>query len=310
MRFPGWICVLVAACWCLPDAGASGEGREIVLCGRSWNPDVTALRCGFADDITARDWKKLRRFRRLEALHLSLGPGIEDLSGLGRLKRLKRLTIEQAHDVVSIAWVSSLRRLEVFELWSSRVRDLRPLSRLRQLERLSLSEARELEDVGSLGTLGGLEELSLSGTKVSDLTPLAGLKDLRTLRLGCEVRELGPVGRLTGLEKLHLCARSLRDLAPLRPLQKLKVLWISRANGLDLAPVAELTGLKLIDVRMSSVEHLASLQKLPHLEKLRLCLLPDVRNDVRAIRRARRDIDVWEHNGCRATVMPIRVTDP
>jgi serine/threonine protein kinase len=128
----------------------------------------------------AIDLAPLRQCSKLEILHLSSNPALNDLSALAGMK-LRSLRIY----LTSVANLSPLAGMPLRQLVCSKtkVSDLTPLKTCTALEDLEADDNPALRDLSPLAGLK-LQILAVSGTGVSDLTPLTSmpLRDLRLAR--------------------------------------------------------------------------------------------------------------------------------
>ncbi|CAN1245497.1 Disease resistance protein L6 [Linum grandiflorum] len=125
---------------------------------------------------------------------------LPDVSGLENLNELDASGCVQLVEVTGLERLKSLKRLNLSGCWS--IRELPDLSGLKNLYDLDVSECRELVKVTGLENLGMLTELNMCGCKsLKELPDMSGLKKLRGLNLkGCS--ELKKVKGLEGLEEL------------------------------------------------------------------------------------------------------------
>ena len=166
----------------------------------------------------------------------------EELSYLGRLDSLKRLTLQKC-GLSTIAGLEQARRLTYLDLCDNSLRNITPLSELLNLQ-----------------------ELNLSNNALNDLLPLSGLKNLTILDVSQnEIASLIPISTVTGLEKLNVANNYLTELTGIAPLAKLGQL---NASGNSISVVSalsantELTILNLADNKIVDISPLSSLTKL------------------------------------------------
>ncbi len=144
------------------------------------------------------DLEKLRP----RSLSLIRNP-VSDVSGLGRLRSLKKLDLQkvQVSDVSALAGLSSLRALN---LGGTKVSDVSALARLSSLTWLNLAGTR-VSDVRPLAEIASLEWLNLFGTNASDVSGLAGLSSLKELELGdTSVSDVSVLATLPSLQSLGI----------------------------------------------------------------------------------------------------------
>lgn len=109
--------------------------------------------------------------------------------------------------IVGIDFFESVKRIN---LDGTEVVNLAPLSGLRRLESLQLRTTQVI-DLAPLSTLRSLSHLNLDSTNVSDVTPLSKLR-LKTLNLFfTEVSDVRPLAKITSLESLILSDTLVRE---------------------------------------------------------------------------------------------------
>ncbi len=192
---------------------------------------------------------------------------VVDLAPLTSLTRLQTFYIGHATwcDVTPLAELTALRELRVGEIYN-----LEPLAKLSSLQTLACV-ATHSADISPLADLMSLQTLALQRMQVSDLTPLAGLTGLQTLDLrSTQVHDLTPLAGLTGLQRLDLWGTQVHDLTPLAGLTGLQRLDLWGTQVSDLRPLAGLVGLQSLDVVGTQVHDLTPLASLGGLQRLDL----------------------------------------
>lgn len=139
---------------------------------------------------------------------------------IATLRALRHVTFTRTN-VIDLAPLAALTRLETLRLNQTGVKDLAPLGTLTELQILRLSQTG-VTDINPLATLTGLQTLTLDQTGVTDLAPLANLTGLQALFIDqTGVTDLKPLAKLIGLRDLPLDATNVNDLRPLRDMRKL-----------------------------------------------------------------------------------------
>jgi hypothetical protein len=294
--------------------------RKIV--GDEYFQEVVWVELGSPDESQLRAYDELVRLRRerqrvldkdqlacldgldrIESLNLSLGTvraelKSEGLARLGRLSRLKVLTIDQPLTEEGVAQISRLTDLECLSTSFKLTDDsaLALLERLPRLKTLLIIEESwfiplaKISDawLTRLGRLHQLNHLHLGGSGITDagLAHLKGLDQLESLSVGVIFDTASPLitdaglALLAGLKSLKalnfLSASEIGDagLAHLVGLKKLERLGLSRASKVTdagLAHLVEFENLESLDLYSASkvteagIAHLAKLPRLTDL---------------------------------------------
>lgn len=166
----------------------------------------------------------------------------EELSYLGKLESLKRLTLQKC-SLSTVAGLDLAKGLVYLDLSDNSLRNILPLS-----------------------ALLNLQELDLSNNALNDLLALSGLKDLISLDVSHnELTTLIPISTVSGLEKLDVAYNNLTDLTGIAQLSHLVHLNASN-NGLTvvslLASNTQLAVLNLSDNQIVDISPLSVLNRL------------------------------------------------
>ncbi|XAR53693.1 hypothetical protein NMG60_11022343 [Bertholletia excelsa] len=190
------------------------------------------------------------------------------------------LSLKECTQLENLAFMESLKALEVLNVSKAPFKSLPSLSQLSNLRRLSLSCCSHLEDMPDWNSLEKLEELDLSGctalktlqgtsfeklprlrrlnlseTKIKSLPSLSYLSNLRCLLLK----------RCTELEVLpHLESMSTLEELNLRGIKQLREI----VNGVDF--LKNKSQLQVLDLSETQLEHIPSLSNLRNLCQLYL----------------------------------------
>jgi hypothetical protein len=149
--------------------------------GKLYQVDVMDLENLKVPGWNVRDISGLEHCGDLIKLDLSWNPGINDLSPLQGLAKLKELNLRNLN-LSDLSPLAHLHSLEILDLANNRIQDLSPLQGLVNLTYLDLSFNR-ISDLSPLANMTRLTTLTLYKNQVQDLSPLAGLINLSELNL-------------------------------------------------------------------------------------------------------------------------------
>lgn len=262
------------------------NSRIVDISGIGALPDLDYL-C--LEDTQVVDLSPLAGLTKLKTLDLS-GLSEDALATLPALPSLTSLTLERISDVAGVPFdgfpelrslslgesgiedlgaVADLGRLEVLELWGTKVRDIGALDRLSVLRQLNLSRSA-VTDISVLASLRSLETLYLTGLGV-DVAPLADLQELRYLFLAnLPEQSLQPLAGLHRLQRLAIDGTPVDGLSWIAGLESLTELSASKtgvsSGDLELLPLS----LRRLDIAGNPVGDLSALCRLTRLETLTL----------------------------------------
>lgn len=166
----------------------------------------------------------------------------EELSYLGGLKSLKRLTLEKC----SLSTTDGLERAQ-------------------NLVYLDLSD-NSLRNISPLATLLNLEELDLSNNALDDLAALSGLKKLTNLDVSKNnLATLAPLSTVVGLEKLSVANNNLTDLTGVGELTHLLNLNASNNAITTVSLLASNTQLAVLNISNNKIADITALSALKKL---------------------------------------------
>lgn len=188
--------------------------------------------------------------RSMDALQhvqrLGIGSADCDISGVGHLHELKRLSLSAGFGA-----------------------DLKPLAGIGADVVLSYYADRRSGQIDQLGDIPGLKELHLFG--VRDLTPLAQAERLSDLILEPNgLSDLSPLAKLSNLRSLSILSSAIRDIAPLAANKSLSRLYLVNTAVSDLTPLVGLTRLEVLYLGYSDIGDVTVLAKFPELRELNL----------------------------------------
>ena len=162
----------------------------------------------------------------------------EELSYLGRLGSLRRLTLQKC-SLSTVAGLDQATGLTYLDLSDNSLRNVLPLSALQNLQ-----------------------ELDLSNNALNDLLALSGLKNLISLDVSNnELTSLIPISTVSGLEKLDVSYNNLTDLTGVAQLSRLvslnasnnQLTVVSLLASNTLLSVLNLSDNKIVDISALSV---------------------------------------------------------
>jgi Leucine-rich repeat (LRR) protein len=121
--------------------------------------------------------KGIEHFKNLVTLEAGYCVKVEDIEGLGRLKKLTSLTLTDTVEKCDLSPISNLTSLKELQLSDNAQVKLEQLSSLTQLEELSLENC-EFSTLNGLQDFRELHTLHISGSPVQDVSAIFGLPKL------------------------------------------------------------------------------------------------------------------------------------
>ncbi len=235
-----------------------------------------------------------RQTGRLFTWHLSgitrldaSGRNISDLHGIGRLKNLRWLNLEDNH-VKDVKPLAALRRLEHLSLRNNGIICLDdidfialidlPLSSLslrHNVVRYTDGSQRRLEDITVLAHFKNLESLELRDNHITDASPLSRLANLQNLDISQNPlidKQGNFLLGLVVLEELNLRECGMESLDFLAETENLRYLNIHSNSAISsFHPLANLKQLEtLIMANIHLGDHVGILANFPHLIRLNI----------------------------------------
>lgn len=188
-------------------------------------------------DITQVDVSKIT--------HLYLHSlNITDLTGLEHFKNLISLNLSGNADIVSLA----------------------PILNLTKLNTLLLANV-PLTDISDIGNITSLTRLQISSVALIDITPLQNLTNLQDLSLtNLPLVDVNVLQNLTKLKRLNLDLNNITDISALANLTNLQILGLMGNNIEDVSPLTKLTNLNLLLLDENPVKNIDVLTSLPKLK--------------------------------------------
>lgn len=169
----------------------------------------------------------------------------EDIPNLGKLKSLKRLTLQKC-SLSTLAGLEQASNLTFLDLNGNSLRDISPLSKLLNLK-----------------------ELNLSNNALNDLSALSGLKNLINLNVSHnELTSLAPISTASGLEKLNVANNTLTDLTGISELSHLLNLNASNNQLISVSPLSANTKLVVLNISNNKITDISALSTLKNLANL------------------------------------------
>ena len=188
-----------------------------------------------------------------------------DLSGLAMCSELQKLWINDGC-LSDISFVSSLKKLELFNFCGNGNVDLSPLFGLDELK-----------------------TLYMSGCGAADLTPVAGL-ELTSLSIsGMPGANFEVLSQMKTLDYLAVYDCDLTSINFVSGLYALHTLVIGSNNITDLTPLTSIDSLEHLDAENNFISDIGVLFKLPQLYDVELSWNPVDSADIEALREAIKD---------------------
>lgn len=196
----------------------------------------------------------------LENLNLS-GTKIEDIAPIGKIRRLKKLTLRNSQFVRSWKPIRKLRNLTHLDVSFSGINhfdllemlDEQPLTWLttdfNSLSKIpdhpALAKVQVLRAANNkIRTLGKLpdtlRELEVDHNHIKDISKLSGAGLKRVSVQGSMIRDMTPLAKLPKLEWLDLSDNGIKDLSTLAGAEGLKSLLLDNNFIEDLSPLKDL----------------------------------------------------------------------
>ena len=216
--------------------------------------------------------------------------GLNDISVIKKMKRLKVLKMEWNENLVDISPISNCKLLNHLDLRKTGIKDISPLKDLKNLEYLDLRDCQKLRDIGPLSNLTNLKTLALNGTDLHDLQPLNNLENLNYLILGSftsmyfrplesRIKDISPLKDLHSLKDLILGTMpSIESFSPLSSLTNLERLTLSKVNTIDFSFFRHLNKLELLGIIGTECKNISYIKELKNLKKLNI-----IRSDLNSI---------------------------
>ena len=249
------------------DTAVETALREI-LNVRSEKPLYTSDLWTIQEFTVPADAKKLDDLQHLmflKTLKMDAAPSGQ-LVHIAKLPNLEEVIISnttlQAEDLTHLGRLQSLQRLTLQKCGLSTVAGL---DQAKNLTYLDLSD-NSLRNVLSLSALQNLQELDLSNNALNDLLALSGLKNLISLDVSHnELTSLIPISTVSGLEKLDVSYNNLTDLTGIAQLSHLVDLNASNNQLTVVSVLAANTQLAVLNISDNQIVDISPLSALNRL---------------------------------------------
>lgn len=198
------------------------------------------------------------------------GRYLEDLCGIGDLKNLEELTIENGHILTEFDELADLTGLKKLSISSNQLKNLSFLKNMKNLEELTVNES-QINDISLLENhIDTLKKLILSENyNIDDYRIISEMKGLTAVGIGCSYdAELPSFQKMDGLTSLSL--EGVGDISVVATANNLTELILKRCSMTNLQVISDLTSIKVlrIDDSSSYIANLHPLMALENLEKL------------------------------------------
>lgn len=173
----------------------------------------------------------LKDLTKLEVLLLNHNK-ITALSPLSKLENLKELNISSNQNIENIDPIKNLKKLIIFQAYSTKIKDIEILSNLNKLEILQLNETL-VNDISAITNLNELRELWLNDNKITSIPSDVMSKKLNLYNLqlkGNSITEFSFLNNLKKLQVLNLWDVQITDVKPFLNLNKLYELFSNKLS--------------------------------------------------------------------------------
>lgn len=222
------------------------------------------------------DISEIARFKHLRQLYIEECEDIYDISAIGKLTRLKELSLGGTYlnsyiEFESIEPLANLTRLEKLNLAYVSLPDISPLANIKNLEILDFTMAYNLKDISYLSELINLEELYMQETQIEDISSLRYLNNLNRLSFTCTgVDDISTLANLKNLKYLNMFDTYVCDITPISNITSLEMLYLGFTDVKDITLLNDLINLKRLDISYLPIRDISSFSKLTNLEYLNL----------------------------------------
>ena len=181
----------------------------------------------------------------------------DELSSLGRLESLKRLTL-QSCSLSTVAGLDQATGLIYLDLSDNSLRNVLPLSALQNLQELDLSN-NALNDLLALSGLKNLISLDVSQNELTSLIPISTVSGLEKLNVSNNMlTDLTGIAQLSHLVNLNASYNEITIVSLLSANTQLSVLNISNNKIVDITPLSVLNRLTNFNFSNNKVTALPS----------------------------------------------------
>lgn len=212
-------------------------------------------------------YTQLKDIIELTALDISGNTYIDELKGIGKLKKLTSLDISDTRidDLVPLRNLTGLTRLKCN---NTNIKNFNPLRYSYNLTELNAHHT-QVDNIDILKNFEKLEQLNLAYTFINDISALVNLKNLSALNIaGTSVVEIEAVGQLTNLRFLNIANTHVYDLKHVENDHLLEIINFSGTKINDLNSLTGLKNLKIIICNNTPVSSLEPVNELKDLERI------------------------------------------
>jgi len=162
--------------------------------------------------------------------------GIKDLTGLEHCRKVALINLT-GNQIVNLAPLAGLPRLQSLDLSKNRIKSITPLATNTALQYLDLS-FNQLKKLQPVAGLTNLATLLVSHNSLTDASPAFNLPKLHSLHFdGNRVSRLNGLANLRRLDLLSASGNRISNLEPLGGLTDLRLLIIEDNRLRDLQPL-------------------------------------------------------------------------
>jgi internalin A len=164
------------------------------------------------------------------------GMQIRSLAGLEHCHALASLDLTD-NEIVDIAPIKGLPRLQQLILATNKVADISPLKANPALQYVDLNH-NQVSDISACSGLTNLAVLYLSDNRIKTVSPVCDLPKLHSLYLDRNgISRLDGVNRLRWLSSFSAAGNKITDLAPLQGLDNLSFVYLVKNQIAEIGPL-------------------------------------------------------------------------
>lgn len=226
--------------------------------------EIFKRKINFIDSVTL---PQLVQIAAIEELDISNNVYIQNIEPLGRLTRLKKLSIAKTR-LTDLTPIRNLTELVEIDLSSTPVSDLSALKYSDKLTRLIVANT-PVNDITVVEKMLHLQYLDISNTQVSYAGSAAALVELSFLNLsGTKITDFTTLESIAQITELNVSRTLIRELNSLKGFKNLKILNIDSTRITSVEPLSTTENLVILHANATQIADLKPLQKLTHLEKI------------------------------------------
>ena len=236
-----------------------------------------------------------------ERLALSISEGLKNSTDHATgfyeadLKKIKRLTVEDAKDLEGIEYCTNLEELTLTSFHADNLNHIGSLKNLTHLSIKGYGSLKvdtsflmhldklmdlKLENIGSdsslreIAELRNLQLLYLKNINLEDFSLLSTMTDLKVIELdrmvGMTYADLDAFKSLKNLKKLTIRSANLRNLNSIEALRNIEELTLEGTRLRDISGLESLDNLRYLSLKLNQIENVDALGRLKKLEYLDL----------------------------------------